>query len=268
MTETADRGALEISRRLAAAERIALSAGERAMTYFAKRADLVVDHKAAQDRVSEADREVEALIRAAVVSEFPDDAFLGEEHGSVEGRSPFLWVVDPIDGTTPFLSGLADWCVSIAVAVDGEPVVGVIHAPRLGETFVAAKGRGASVNGRPLGVDPARGLKDGLFAFGGSQRCDAVATGAFVRDLMRAGGIAFHNGSGALMLAYVADGRLVGYYDEKIMPWDCFAGLVMVSESGGLVRYSGADRLTLGGSLLAGTPSAFAAAGPLLAAST
>lgn len=245
-----------VQARAAAAERIARRAGAEALRYFEARADLAIDHKAAQDRVSEADRAVETLIRAEVAAEFPDDAFLGEEHGASAGVSPYLWVVDPIDGTTPFLGGLADWCVSIAVVRAGVPVVGIINAPRHGEIFAAVRGAKGAVNGRPLALDPSRALGDGMFAFGGSLRCDAAATGGFITQLMRAGGVAFHNGSGALMLAYVADGRLVGYYDEMIMPWDCMAGLVLVEAAGGLTRFAVDGD---GGPLLAGTPGVFEA---------
>jgi myo-inositol-1(or 4)-monophosphatase len=255
----------EVGRRFAAAESIAKRAGERALRYFEARGDLAISHKAAQDRVSEADREVEALIREAVAAQFPEDAFLGEEHGAAEGRSGFLWVVDPIDGTTPFLSGLPDWCVSIAVAAGGGPLIGAIHAPRLGETFVGVRGGGAFVNGRRLALDASAGLGDGMFAFGGSLKCDPAETGDFVRRLMRAGGMAFHNGSGALMLSYVADGRLVGYYDARIMPWDCFAGLVLVAEAGGKVDYAAPADFGAA-SMLVGAPPAFAAAQALLAA--
>jgi myo-inositol-1(or 4)-monophosphatase len=263
MTTPPPPDAALLARRVAA-ERIARRAGAEALRYFEARAALVIDHKAAQDRVSEADRAVETLIRAEVAAEFPDDSFLGEEHGASAGVSPYLWIVDPIDGTTPFLSGLADWCVSIAVVVAQAPVVGVIHAPCHGETFAAVRGGGGTVNGRPLGLDPTRALGDGMFAFGGSLRCDAAATGAFITRLMRAGGVAFHNGSGALMLAYVADGRLVGYYDELIMPWDCMAGLALVEAAGGLTRFAGAFGGREGGAMLAGTRSVFQTVAPWL----
>ncbi len=256
----------DISARLDAATRIAREAGERALQFFLAREQLEVSHKAAQDRVSEADRTVETLIRQSVLAEFPEDALLGEEHGSAGGRSPFLWVIDPIDGTTPFLSGLADWCVSVAVAVAGEPVIGVIEAPRHRETWVAARGRGATVNGTALRINQEADLTSGMFAFGGSLRCDPVLTGNLVTRLMQAGCIAFHNGSGALMTAYVAGGRLVGYYDAHIKPWDCFAGLVMVSEAGGMVSFGGEDRLQNGGPLLVGARHAFSKAQELLRA--
>jgi myo-inositol-1(or 4)-monophosphatase len=254
----------DISARLDAATRIARQAGEKALGYFLARDRLEISHKAAQDRVSEADRVVETLIRDAILPEFPDDALLGEEHGSAGGRSPYLWVIDPIDGTTPFLSGLADWCVSIAVAVEDEPVIGVIEAPRHRETWVAAHGRGATVNGTVLRVNPQADLTSGMFAFGGSLRCDPAETGGFITGLMRSGCIAFHNGSGALMTAYVAGGRLVGYYDAHIKAWDCFAGLVMVREAGGVFSFGGT--LLEGGPMLAGAPRAFEAAQDLIAA--
>ena len=245
--------------RHAAAERMPRRAG--ALRYFEACVDLANGHKAAQDRVSEAGRAVETLIRAEVAAEFPEDAFLGEEQGETAGVSPYLWVVDLIDGATPFLSGLADGCVSIAVVVADEPVVGIVHAPRHRETFAAVRGFEGTVNGRPLGLDPSRSLSDGMFAFGGSLRCDAAATGGFITRLMRAGGIAFHNSWGALMLAYVADGRLVGYYDEVIMPWDCMAGLALVEAAGGLTRFAGRRD---GGPMLAGAPRVFDAVAPWL----
>lgn len=255
----------DIDARIEAAVRIAKAAGEMALGYFLAREQLEVTHKAAQDRVSEADRAVETLIRQSILASFPDDALMGEEHGDSSGRSPFLWVIDPIDGTTPFLSGLADWCVSIAVAVDGEPVIGVIEAPRHGETWIAARDRGATVNGVKLKIHPEHDLTSGMFAFGGSLRCDPVETGSFITRLMQSGCIAFHNGSGALMTAYVAAGRLVGYYDAHINAWDCFAGLVMVAEAGGVATFGGTDRLQRGGPLLAGAPRAFRAARDLVA---
>lgn len=254
----------DISARLAAATRIAKAAGEKALGYFLARGQLEVSQKSAQDRVSEADRDIETLIRDAILAEFPEDSLLGEEHGGTGGHTPFLWVIDPIDGTSSFLAGLADWCISIAVVVDGEPVIGVIEAPRHRETWVAARGRGATVNGAPLRIAPETDLASGMFAFGGSLRCDPAETGGLISRLMQAGAVAFHNGSGALMTAYIADGRLTGYYDAHIKSWDCFAGLVMVAEAGGVFDYAGT--LEEGGSLLAGAPHAFAAARTLVGA--
>ncbi len=250
----------DLSRRLDAAERIAREAGALSLSFFQARGGLVVERKTdAQDRVSEADRRVEALIRDQVAAEFPEDSFLGEESGASAGASGFCWVIDPIDGTSPFLSGLADWCVSVAVAFDGEPVIGVIAAPRHGETWVAARGRGTTLNGQRQMRAADVGITDGFLAVGASLRAGAEQTGRFVTALMRAGGVTYHNGSGALMLAYVASGRLVGYYDAMINAWDCFAGMVLVEEAGGHVTFGGPDRMQAGGALIAGSPAVMGA---------
>ena len=233
---------------------LALALADAADTITQRRfgaVDLVIDTKPDLSPVSDADRAVEESLRGRLERARPEDAVWGEEFGQV-GDSSRRWVIDPIDGTTPFLSGLADWCVSIAIAVEGEPVIGVIEAPRHRETWVAGQGRGATVNGTALRINPEADLTSGMFAFGGSLRCDPVETGGFVTRLMQSGCIAFHNGSGALMTAYVAGGRLVGYYDAHIKPWDCFAGLVMVSEAGGVFSFGDGDRLQNGGPLLVG----------------
>lgn len=116
--------------RFALAQSIARDAGAVALGYFNEREKLVIETKRdPQDVVSIADREVENLIRARVAETLPDDGFLGEEYGLTDGTSGFTWVVDPIDGTSPFVNGMPNWCVSIAVLCAGEPVIGVIYAP-------------------------------------------------------------------------------------------------------------------------------------------
>ena len=119
----------ELEARLALAEKIAREAGAKALDYFKQRETLVIETKRdPQDVVSIADRDVEQLIRARVSEAFSQDGFLGEEYGLNEGTSGYTWVVDPIDGTSPFVNGMPNWCVSIAVLKDGEPVIGVIQA--------------------------------------------------------------------------------------------------------------------------------------------
>ena len=151
----------QISQRLALAEQVAREAGTRALNYFNRRESLVIETKRdAQDVVSIADREVELLIRERIAQQFPDDGFLGEEFGLQSGSSGYTWVVDPIDGTSPFVNGMPNWCVSVAVIHHGDPVIGVIMAPCQQECFVAARGAGATLNGKPLHVDPARTLQN------------------------------------------------------------------------------------------------------------
>jgi myo-inositol-1(or 4)-monophosphatase len=220
--------------RLTLAREVAREAGALALGYFERLATLAVEFKkSGQDVVSIADREVEVLIRARIAEAFPQDGVLGEEDGLVEGTSGVLWVVDPIDGTSPFLNGLSHWCVSIAVAVDGAAEIGVIYAPVNDEFFSAAKDMGAFLNDARIAVAPTRSIANGLLGFGCNDRTPPADAASFVTVLLEAGGMFYRNGSGALMLAYVGCGRLIGYYEQHINSWDCLAGLCLIKEAGG-----------------------------------
>jgi len=239
--------------RLALAREVAREAGALALGYFERLSTLAVEFKqGGQDVVSIADREVEVLIRARIAEAFPEDGVLGEEDGLVEGSSGVLWVVDPIDGTSPFLNGLSHWCVSIAVAVDGEAEIGVIYAPVSDEFFSAAKDMGAFLNDAPIEVAPSRSIEDGLLGFGSNHRIPPADVGRFITVLLESGGMFYRNGSGALMLAYVACGRLVGYYEQHINSWDCLAGLCLIKEAGGWHNDFLADEGMLRGNRIAG----------------
>jgi myo-inositol-1(or 4)-monophosphatase len=257
----------EIQARAAAAEQIARKAGARALGFFAARASLVVEAKAnAQDVVSRADREVEALIRAEVVEAFPDDGFLGEEFGATAGSSGYLWVIDPIDGTSPFLHGMRSWCVAIAVRRGDATVAGVICDPNTGELFAGTLGGGATLNGAPLRLDSTLTLVSGLTGIGASHRAPPEPVGRLVATLLAEGGMFFRHGSGALMLAYVAAGRLAAYWEPHMHPWDCLAGLLLVREAGGwTLDYPGDGQLASGGAVAAAGPGAAADLRALLA---
>lgn len=226
--------------RYTAAREIAVVAGRTARRFFERRETLIVDLKtSAQDVVSEADRAVETEIRAAIASHFPEDGLVGEEHGKAAGTSGYTWVIDPIDGTSPFLCGQPNWCISIAlVGLEGIDV-GVIHAPVVTETYAARRGHGAFLNDRKLTMDPSVRIATAPLAFGASAKANPAEVGAFAEALYREGGVMFQNGSGALMLGYVAARRLSGYYDPKINAWDCYAGLVLVEEAGGTAVFDG-----------------------------
>jgi myo-inositol-1(or 4)-monophosphatase len=223
-----------VDERHAAVEEIARAAGALALDFFARRGELVVETKAnAQDIVSRADREVEALIRARVGARFPDDGFLGEEFGATQGTSGYVWVVDPIDGTSPFLFGLPHWCVSIAVQAGSSTVTGTIAAPTRDEVFTARRGGGAVLNGAALRVPADLTLQNGLVGIGANHRTPARPTALVIERLLEAGGMFYRNGSGALMLAHVAAGRLAGYWEAHMNAWDCLAGLLIIAEAGG-----------------------------------
>ncbi|MDK1481656.1 inositol monophosphatase family protein, partial [Sinorhizobium sp. 6-117] len=220
--------------RLALAEAVAREAGTVALDYFNRRETLVIETKRdPQDVVSIADREVEMLIRDRFAEAYPDDGLLGEEYGLEPGNSGFTWVIDPIDGTSPFVNGMPNWCVSIALLHDGVPVVGVISAPCHDELYAAALGRGARLNGKPLSLDASRTIRNAVTGIGANNHVTPAFVGRMVEKLLEAGGNFVRNGSGALMLAYVAAGRLVGYYEPYMHAWDCLAGYCLVKEAGG-----------------------------------
>lgn len=224
-----------LATRFALARTLAAEAGAIALDYFNRRDTLVVETKRdLQDVVSIADRNVETFLRDRVAEIHPADGFLGEEFGHDEGSSGFTWVVDPIDGTAPFVNGMPTWCVSVAIVLEGEPVVGVIHVPCSDELFAAARGFGASLNEKPLRLDPARNLQNAMTGIGCNSYVSAERVGSIIASLMEKGGNFIRNGSGALMLAYVAAGRLVGYYEPYMRAWDCMAGFCLVREAGGV----------------------------------
>jgi len=226
---------LDLDARLEAAIGIAREAGALALDYFRNRDRLSVETKRhPTDLVSEADREVEVLIRSALSAAFPDDAQLGEEHGISAGSSGLTWVIDPIDGTAPYLKGMPGWCVSIG-AHDGEkPVIGVIYAPVLDEMFSARHGQGVTLNGAEIRVTTDT-VRTGLLGFGANDRVDPAQVGNLLADLMQEGSSWTRYGSGALMLAWVAAGRLVGYVEPRMSAWDCLAGYCLIEEAGGRV---------------------------------
>ena len=245
-----------IQSRFDLARQLATEGGALALSHFQNRDRLVIEAKASpQDIVSRADREVEDLIRAGLLAAFPQDAILGEEGGAQTGDSGFLWVIDPIDGTSPYLAGLPHWCVIIALVQGDETVAAVTAHPLSGEVFTAIRGQGAWVNDTPMRCDPAHRITNSLVAIGASHRTDPDHVSGVIAGLMQAGGIFYRNGSGGLMLASVAAGRLGGYYEPHMNPWDCLAGALMITEAGGRALPIGTDP---GGDLvLATAPGVF-----------
>lgn len=224
----------DLAERYAQAQEIAARAGALAHVYWRGRDSLAIESKASlQDIVSEADRAVERQIRAEIAANFPDDGVLGEEFGANPGRSGFTWVIDPIDGTSPYLNGMPNWCVAIAVLRGTETVIGAISVPTHGEDFAALIGAGCQLNRAPLVISPEISVRNRVTALGASQYSNPEVSARLVEGLTRAGGIVFNNGSGALMLAYVAAGRIAGCLSEYMNAWDCLAGLLMVREAGG-----------------------------------
>ncbi|MEM1428708.1 MAG: inositol monophosphatase family protein [Pseudomonadota bacterium] len=211
----------------------ARAGGAFALERFRDLDSLTIESKGHQDLVSDADRMTEDLVRRAISERYPDDGIVGEEYARVVGSSGYDWVIDPIDGTANFVRGIPHWCCVIACTHNGLPVVGAIFDPSTGEMFRAARGAGAFVNDRPMRVSAAQSLSEGSVAVGASGRSDREEAAALVREVLLPGGMFFRSASGALMLAYVAAGRLLGYVEDHMNSWDCFAALLMLGEAGG-----------------------------------
>jgi len=240
------------------AKKVCEEAGVIAKKYFADRGNLVVDQKGAQDWVSEADKNVETFIRQRIAEAWPRDGVYGEEHGADAGESGFDWVIDPIDGTTNFVNGIPAWTIVLAGVTDGKTVVGVIRDPNVDETYVATRGEGATLNGSPMQVASGVALKDGTVAVGYSNRIETRHVLPILADLIAQGAMFHRNASGALSLAYVAAGRLLGYVEEHMNAWDCLAGQLLVAEAGGVIEDQNSDAMIRdGGRVIVGTPDVF-----------
>lgn len=229
---------------------LARSAGVLAREYFSKIDALLIESKGHQDLVSNADREVETFIRAQIASSYPEDGIVGEEHGDVAGTSGHVWIIDPIDGTANFVRGIPAWCVVIACTFNGDTIAGAIYEPMTDEMFTGGKGLGSYLNGKPIRASGSKSLGDGSVGIGFSNRREAHNIVPVVSELIAKGGIFFRNASGALMLAYVAAGRLIGYCEEHMNSWDCAAGLLMVEEAGGRICKPDPSTFILNGTMV------------------
>jgi myo-inositol-1(or 4)-monophosphatase len=251
----------DVDRRYELARELILDAGKVAAEYFGQVADLAVHSKGVQDVVTEADVQVELLIKARIAKAFPEDAFLGEETGASDlDDARGIWVVDPIDGTQPFVSGMPNWCVSIAFVLDLELRFGLVYSPPADELFAGPPSGPALLNGAPISLHPGTAITDGIVAVGYSPRISVDDILPVFDRLLRPGGTFFRNGSGALSLCYVACGRLLGYVEPHINSWDCLGAIAVISAAGGQVNdYLTGDALLKGNRIVAGPPAVFPA---------
>lgn len=229
---------IDLDRAQKVAESIAREVGH--LTTVSFRRSHEIKRKASEvDLVTEVDLAAEELITRRLGQSFPDHGLVAEEGSEAEpsGGVDALWIVDPLDGTTNYAHGHPFYCVSLALEVAGELVVGVIHAPVLGLTWSAQRRGGATRNGRPCEVSSAERLVDGLCASGfpydrhSSEDNNTREWAAIVR---RARGVR-RCGSAAIDLALIADGTYSGYWEKRLNPWDMAAGVLLVEEAGGKV---------------------------------
>ena len=236
-------------------------AGDLALDYFRRLDTLHVQSKGPQDMASEADLNTELLIRDRLNKRFPEDAFLGEETGRTEFASgQGIWVVDPIDGTQPFVSGLTGWCVSIAFMLNGTLEIGLVTSPARGEMFAGRRGAGATLNGKAIRVSIAARLTEGIVGIGYSPRVKPDEFLPLFSRLLGQGAMFYRDGSGALALCYVACGRLIGYVEPHINSWDCLGALAIIQAAGGTINdFLANDGLWKGNRLIAGPPALYPA---------
>ncbi|GAA4867188.1 inositol monophosphatase family protein [Kitasatospora terrestris] len=189
------------------------------------------------DVVTEMDLASEKLVLELISGRRPADGYLGEEGADRPGTSGVRWVVDPLDGTVNYLYGLPNWAVSVAAEVDGEAVVGVVFAPVRGELFHAVRGGGAYLDGRPIAGRPAPEWGRALLATGFAYVQETrVRQARVLAELMPEARDVRRGGSAALDLCDLAAGRLDGYYERGLAPWDRAAGLLVVREAGLLAQ--------------------------------
>jgi myo-inositol-1(or 4)-monophosphatase len=228
---------------------------------------IAVREKAANDFVSEVDREAEQAIIRTLREAYPTHAILAEESGA-SGNSEFQWIIDPLDGTTNFLHGFPQYAVSIALAQKGVITQAVVYDPGRNDLFTATKGRGAFLNESRLRVSKRDHLKPSLIGTGFPYRqLDHLeAYLGMMRDIIKNTAGIRRPGAASLDLAYVAAGRLDAFWEIGLSKWDIAAGSLLITEAGGLVGdLQGNDHYLESGNIVAGAPKVFAQLLPLLA---
>ena len=243
---------------------IAVKAARRAGNLIHRAADnldhLTVTKKSNADYVSEVDRAAERTIIETILDVYPNHAILAEESGA-QGESEYLWIIDPLDGTTNFLHGFPQYAVSIALQHNGVLTQAVIYDPTKNDLFTATRGRGAFLNDRRIRVSKRAELADSLigtgFPYTKFDHLDAYM--GILKDMMQKTAGLRRPGSAALDLAYTAAGRYDGFYETGLKPWDIAAGCLLITEAGGLVSdLQGNDSYLRSGHLCAGNPKIFA----------
>jgi myo-inositol-1(or 4)-monophosphatase len=220
---------------------------------------LTVRSKRENDYVSEVDHAAEQAIIETLLEAFPKHAILAEESG-VSGESEYQWVIDPLDGTTNFLHGFPQFCVSIALLHRGQLSQAVIFDPVRNDLYTASRGRGAFLNERRIRVSKRDKLQDALIGTGFPYRdfthLDAYA--AMFRDLVQKTSGLRRPGSAALDLAWLAAGHTDGFFEIGLNSWDIAAGCLLIQEAGGLVSdFAGEENFLASGNVVAGNPKVF-----------
>jgi len=239
---------------------IAVRAARGAGTIIARNADRLdrveVERKGSNDFVTEVDRLAEQEIIQTLKRAYPSHAVIGEESGG-EADSDYVWVIDPLDGTTNFLHGFPHFAVSIALLHRGTIDVGVVYDPVRDELFTAKRGGGATLDGRRLRMAKRRGLEEAIIGTGFPFKYPEHLTAymGMFEDVLRRSGDVRRTGSAALDLAWVAADRMDGFWEIGLNPWDIAAGTLFIREAGGIVSdLEGGERHLERGDVAAGSP--------------
>lgn len=239
------------------AVKAARQAGQVIMQYRDRIDELDITEKEKNDFVTEIDRRSESIIIDTIHKAYPNHSILAEESGKINREDSVVWIIDPLDGTRNYVHGFPQFCVSIAVMEKNQLQHGVVYDPILDEIYMASRGSGARLNDRRMRVSKRIALDACLIATGFPFRKQDMIKPYLVgleAVLTRAGGIR-RAGSAALDLAYVAAGRLDGFWEFGLSPWDVAAGALLVIEAGGLVSdLDGSKNYLDSGNIVAGNP--------------
>ncbi len=209
-------------------------AGEKLEYYF----ETILEHEEKDDKsfVTKADTEADQIIIDLIKKNFPEHQILTEENGVIGGEAEYLWVIDPLDGTLNFTRGLPMFSTSIAVVKENEPVVAVVYNPITNSLFTAEKGKGAFWNGEKIQVSEINSVEEAIVSMGRARDSDnkEKTLGIYNKFYPKLKSQRVL-GSAALELAWVASGRLEGFVSVGLKKWDCFAGILLITESGGKV---------------------------------
>lgn len=247
--------------------RAARSAGELILRSMERLDTISVNEKDAKDYVTEIDRAAEQTIINAILKAHPNHGILAEESGAIEGKgegADYLWIIDPLDGTTNFIHGVPHFAVSIACKFRGRLEHAVIIDPIREEEFTASRGRGATFNGRRMRVSKLKSLNNALlatgFPFREGQMPHIDNYMSMFKDLaVQTAGIR-RAGAASLDLAYVAAGRYDAFWEYGLSEWDMAAGVLLIQEAGGLVSdFNGGHDFLESGHIVAGGPKCFKA---------
>lgn len=236
---------------------VAVEAGKKAGSILLDytKSGFRIEHKNPINLVTDADHAAERCVIDYIHTRFPTHGFLAEEQGRIEqSPSPYLWIIDPLDGTTNFAHGFPTYCVSIGLEYRGRCILGVVFDPSRDDLFTAIEGCGAQLNGHPIHVSNANTLDNSLLVTGFAydiRESPRNNLDHFAKFALKAQGIR-RTGSAALDLCYVAAGRFDGFWEVKLNPWDMAAGSILVKEAGGrLTDFLGRDLSLYGQELVA-----------------